>query len=1054
MKITRDTPLLELCQAGIVDKDVFHYLSDEGCTVINDVILRSNDSVYWDSQKSEIRSFVIFLQNITDFLFIYSNKQIDEDAEAMLPHTLLFTIQSIYEKEKNRFNADYVLGINLYDDSDFFIPSFLFQLISNPAVFFDKDSFKRKFQRGESYILDVDIEYERYKYAMTSILVKIDNSLANFPDCIYYKRMLDSVISELDIDDKQIKDAETYASLLNYHPANIDVIQFDNNGSLVYYNEEIQNKYVELQETLSVRTRNVIKNNIPSYLDFLPWVNGEKTDYNFKNCGRKSITELEVFLVEFRDFYNDNKNNIKTDNKDNDEYIKTISFLIELGVENKKQNNDIYQFLAELFPRWEDFAAEMSCMEVVSQKILNHAPQQALDCLNWLADLFSDIILLISNQDSFKSYYSVFFLANKSIKDFIEENKYELEYNKYITDEKKILISNTFKLLVSKTSIKCQNVISNNNIDYRTLLSFEGRESEFRNIPQVGRRCAEELVRLLEYFKSQYESILKAGDDNAKASNLQAQFPYLNDKDIIFIDRFDYVHHHLPMFYILSRYFNNTKDRKAQIFASYCGIVKESAFSLDSLSEEYNLSRERIRQILDKRDFSADENYVKLIESKHWQSYNFDTHLSANNSEYLEISKREHLDFSFYTYCNILSLFKSIKLLNVSETGKVLTSNDVEKYKEEDEPFKTYTIDFSYRSFKFGPALYEIGRLLRLHRDIEIKIPLYSYFVTNPDYWLNENEDENVFENLQQLLEEIIIDIYGDLIENHILILPANKLNYADILYAILKDKGERMHINEIYEHFKALYPDSKYDVPKYIKFYMLRDSRFENIGRSSFYQLKEWGGYSGSISELVLEMVSAMNEPILTDQLVKIVLEYRPDSTRRSVVSIINQCIKDKKLVQYYGGYIGATDKVYDSSFVLLPQNFNEWLEAFKSYTYQHNCFPIGNSRGYEGALYNWYYDTRNYKNLSSEEILSFHALMQELKLFPHNTQERKFLNNCDTYKSFVKQSGRMLTKSDDTGLFTWFRINISKYMEYEDNRHNYFKDLIDFLKEDLGIE
>lgn len=1053
MMITKDTLLLELCQAGIVDKEVFHYLSNEGYTFVNDVILRSKDSVYWDSQKGEIRSFVAFLINISDFLFSYSNKHIDEDAEAMLPHTLLFTIQSIYEKERKRFNADYVLGISLYDDSDYFIPSFFYQLISNPAVFFDKNAFKTKFKRGDNFILDVDFEYERYKYAMTSIIVKIDNSLGNFPECIYYKRMLDSVICDLNIDDKQINDAEKYASLLNYHPAEIDVIQFDDNNSLVYYNEDIQNKYEELQVPLSVRTRNVIKNYIPSYLDFLPWVIGEKTEYNFRNCGRKTITELEILLIEFRDFYNNYNNDLRNDNKDNNDYINTLSFLIELGLENKTFDNDVCNYLKEIFPRWEDFAAEMQCMEDVSQKIFNHAPRQALDCLNWLAELFSNIILLIANQDNYKSYFSVFFMAQKTLRKYIEENKSELEFHKYITDEKDTLISNTYKLLVSKTSVKCQNVISNYNIDYRTLLSFEGRESEFRNIQQVGRRCAEELVRLLDYFKPRYDSILKDGDDNAKVSNLQTQYPYLNDKDILFINRFDYEHHHLPMFYILSRYFKNTKDRKAQIFASYCGIVKDSAFSLDSLSEKYNLSRERIRQILDKRDFNADDNYIKLIEPQYWQSYDFDTHLSANYTEYLDISKKELLDFSFYTYCNILSLFKNIKLLNVSETGKVLTSIDVEQYNEEDKPFKTFTLDLSYRSFKFGTALNEVGRLLRLHRDIEIKIPLYSYFVTNPDYWINENEDDNVFNNIQHLLEEIITNIYGDLIENHILILPANKLNYADILYNILKDKGERMHIDEIYEHFKTLYPESKYDVPKYLKLYMLRDSRFVNIGRSSFYQLKEWGGYSGSISVLIVEIVSTMNKPILNDHLVQNVLEHRPDSTRKSVLSIINQCIKDKKLVQFYGDYIGAPGKVYDSSFVLLPQNFNEWLEAFKTYTYQHNCFPIGNSRGYEGALYNWYYDTRNFNNLSSEEILSFHALMQELKLVPHNTQERKFLNNCDTFKSFVKESGRMLTKSDDTGLFMWFRINKSKYMEYDDNRHIYFKDLINFLKEDLGF-
>lgn len=1056
MKITKDTTLIELRQTGIVDKDVYLYLRDGGYKVANDVILRSRDPVFWNSQKSDVRSFGTFLQGISDFIWRFENRQIDEEIETLLPHTLLFAIQSIYQNEKKRFNADYVLSLNLYDESDFFFPSFFYQLISDPLTFFDIDAFKVKFKRGEYSILDVDIEYERYKFAMTSIIVNIEKSLGNFPDCVYYKRLIDLVISELDISEKQINDAETYANLLNYHPANVEVIQTDNTSSLVYVNENIQKKYEELQKSLSVRTRNIIKNYIPKYTDFMPWVWGEKTEFNFRNCGKKSILELEGFLKEFRDYYNNDNADIKAEYKDNSDYVKTLSFLIELGVENKKYNTDAYRCLLDIYPQWEDFAVEMSSMEGILQKIFNYVPKQALDCMNWLADLFTNIVLLIANQQGFTTYISVFSLANKSVKKYIEENRTELEYQKYISDEKEIMLANTYQLLLSRTSVQCQNVVSNNNIDFRAILTYEGRESDFRNIRQVGRRCAEEMARLLDNFKPKYEKILKDGDDNAKVGNLQSQFPYLSEKDMKFVSRFEYVHQHLPMFYILSRYFEKTTNRKAQLFASYCGLAIDSVFSLDALSEKYNLTRERVRQIIEKRDLSTDDNFRKLIEQKHWQFYDLDfvNYLSDNNSIFNALSKEEQVDFSFFSYCNILSLFNRIKILNISETGKVLSSMDVEQYKAEDKPFKTYAYDSRYRSFRFGPVMNEVGRLLRLQRDVAIKIPLYGYFVTNPEYWINEMylEDETVCKPLLEFFEVLISDTYGDLVENHNLVLDANKLNYTDILYDILKENGEKMHINDIYERFKALYPDCKYDHPKYLKSYMLRDERFENIGKSSLYQLTEWGGYSGSIPVLVVDLVSIMDEPISIYELAKTVLKHRSDSTEKSVLSIIYQCIKEDKLVPYYGDYVGAKGKVYDSSFILQPQNFAEWMEAFKSFTYQHQCFPIGASRGFEGALYNWYYDARSYINMSSEEILAFHALMQELQYIPHNTSERKFLNNCEAYKSFVKLSGRMLTQKDETSLYMWFRTNMTKYTTYEDNRHHYFKELINYLQDEFG--
>ena len=82
----------------------------------------------------------------------------------------------------------------------------------------------------------------------------------------------------------------------------------------------------------------------------------------------------------------------------------------------------------------------------------------------------------------------------------------------------------------------------------------------------------------------------------------------------------------------------------------------------------------------------------------------------------------------------------------------------------------------------------------------------------------------------------------------------------------------------------------------------------------------------------------------------------------------------------------------------------------------------------------------------------MAFHSLMQELILIPHNAPERKFLNNCDAYKSFVRQTGRMLMKKDEASLYLWFRTNLAKYSAYEDNRRHYFKELINYLQEEFG--
>ena len=76
----------------------------------------------------------------------------------------------------------------------------------------------------------------------------------------------------------------------------------------------------------------------------------------------------------------------------------------------------------------------------------------------------------------------------------------------------------------------------------------------------------------------------------------------------------------------------------------------------------------------------------------------------------------------------------------------------------------------------------------------------------------------------------------------------------------------------------------------------------------------------------------------------------------------------------------------------------------------------------------------------------------MKDFEKIPHTITEKKFLDNCERYKGFVLQTGRMLDKSDEKSLYYWFIGNLRKYASYEDNRRLYFKDLINYLQDKIG--
>ena len=84
---------------------------------------------------------------------------------------------------------------------------------------------------------------------------------------------------------------------------------------------------------------------------------------------------------------------------------------------------------------------------------------------------------------------------------------------------------------------------------------------------------------------------------------------------------------------------------------------------------------------------------------------------------------------------------------------------------------------------------------------------------------------------------------------------------------------------------------------------------------------------------------------------------------------------------------------------------------------------------------------------DLSAEEILKIDALEKELAYYPHNLIEYNFLHNCNLYKKFVEGNNRMLEKTDDAELYKWFYSASLNYSTYNDNRKNYFSQLLQFL-------
>lgn len=1050
MKIIKETTLLELVGVGIIDDSMYAILSKEGFKNVNDVLNRTRDHFFLDSLKNEEKNFVSFLIDIISFFEQYENGIIENDNTIVLPSSLVFTIRSIYINEKKKFGAEFTLSLIIDENSELFTYSFLYNLFTSPMIYFDENRIKNILMRDSLASKNIEFEIERYRYVMISIVTKIIETLCNFPENLYYMRLMRLVAKEVGFSADKKEKAEYFAKVLNYKSNSTD----DNTDVESSIDNEIQTEYERLKSNLSRRTLNIIISYLPSYKDALPWVEGKQSDFKFKNCGKKSIIELRGFIGAFSNFYFDYINSPSTKRKA--AFIDTAlsdKFKYLIKNEFEKESNrclDIYKKLLSIYNGWDLLVEDiLKYPEQIYIRLSEYSKKDTLDGINFVIQLCSNISFSLRNIEDYKQISSILYNAINVLVDLRSQNLSNLEYNKFITPDKDVLLQQEFNKMKSRCSGPCKNVLENNNLNYKDFLSFKGREHEFRNFRNVGKRCVEDLSNLLDVYYKTYNIILNNDSKEARCQKYQNIFPFLSEQDLSLVDYYYSCYKHYPMFYILCIYFKNTDYQNARIFAHYSGLDDNSLFDYSKIGDLYGCSNQRVRQIIGKRDFS-DKTFKMIMNPSLWETYslNFEGVMTENTSYYNSICEEERLNISFYTFSCLLTLMLDVVILNVSDSFKNIPSSDIGNYVINDMSFKTYVFSSRYKGFKFPSVFSEIMRLKNLRRDAALRIPLHIYFASNPDYWAGGAPvEESQMENFMLILETIIKDNIDDEIENHNLLFEANKTNYSDLIYELLKNNGECMHIQDIFSKFKCIYPDSKFVEAKQMKPYLFKDSRIKSIGRSSYYTLLEWNDYTGSLFELANDIVNSKKAPILISELAKEMLEYRPSSNEHSVHSMIYQSINDGKLVLYYGEMVGSPHKSYTDEYIIMPRSFVDWVKAFESFVSKNNCYPIGANKGFEGALYNWYLDSRTYIGLNSEEILIFHNLMKKYEKVPHTLFEKKFLKNCNLYMAFYKQSGRLLTQGDDKTLFSWFENNKEKYNLYTDNRKLYFQELINYL-------
>ena len=583
----------------------------------------------------------------------------------------------------------------------------------------------------------------------------------------------------------------------------------------------------------------------------------------------------------------------------------------------------------------------------------------------------------------------------------------------------------------SKLSVRSARALEANFTSIKEVAGLYLTGLDISNLHYCGKKTYEELHVFIKKLYDYILSLFTSSSEDVEMMLLQNAYPFLTQNEIAFIVDFKKRMSHLPMFFILYHYLIRSNSRFERIFCRYYGL-KQVPENLKDISASMNLTFERCRQILKKKELK-DSSFMA---SRTWSNYYFlNDRLFYNKYDYKTMIEDEGLPhLSMSTFMGICSLVTNIY--------------PIQLHKNSDKTY--YLSENAYKTFDFKNCIRDIDATLCKRCTENICLPI-SVFIDS--YWLKE-PSFNISE-IEDIIIYILKEDYGvEIGEDKILYIQQNTLDRSEEIYRIIEEHGEPMHLRQIRESLILRYPELSDMTIEQTRSYAYKHPHVVSLGKSSTYAIDKWELYTGTIRDLLYEILSDEEEPMSIEELYNEVSLIYPNT---SIKSITSSMVSDdlRRFVRFVGSYYGVADKKYDDEFVVWDaeaysrKTFDERIREFETFLRSHRHLPRNDRDNEdEAALCRWYKRvTANDASISSEQQRELFDLLARNADFLVTATEYSFFRYCEEFKAFIEDNMDFPTLETDSAKYGWFMKNKRIYKDFEDRRKAYFEDLIEFL-------
>lgn len=285
----------------------------------------------------------------------------------------------------------------------------------------------------------------------------------------------------------------------------------------------------------------------------------------------------------------------------------------------------------------------------------------------------------------------------------------------------------------------------------------------------------------------------------------------------------------------------------------------------------------------------------------------------------------------------------------------------------------------------------------------------------------------------------------------------------CSILYEILKQNGEPMHIDDIFNKFKWYFPEHKYTSSYQLRPSLTKDTRITHRNRNSTFMLIEWGDRfkTGTIRDAIIELLQREDSPQNIKAITKYVQSFFPSTNENSIRTTM-LADSQKRFCQFSSSMFGLSSKIYsidykrDDATFYSKLSFEERLFLFVDFLEENERFPSSrNTANGESGLMAWWY-----RCINRQLKLTPEQQQQVVKVQKKYSHLRRHVwgSLLEDAKKFILLNDRLPSaKGEERRLYDWIRSNTKKFndgeLKLDDNDARRFVELMELLK-DKGLK